>query len=223
MAVIPSFSGPDYAGRTADRMQQFDANSATRLQAELEARASAFGDIVTNIEKIANVSGSGALDPLANAYAGQKQPIFGTDYASMMDRLRQAEAVANIGRLNRAGTGGGGLSTPKSNIDTDTITVRDKKTGQTRIFNANQYDTLLTTELMDSDDGSRVRRYEVIDIGAPPIHGSTSGTGVVHSNPNAQDSVLDAGSIANEEAMITPKEIVLDGVRYDAQTGKRLE
>lgn len=106
--MIPMSRAPGYGAQFGQTAATFDTNAAARLDSQLKARSTALSSILGNIEDIAAVSGSGALDPLASAYAGQQGNIFGTDYAGQADRLRLAMSQAKIGALNRSGTGGGG-------------------------------------------------------------------------------------------------------------------
>lgn len=106
--MIPMSRTPGYGASFGQQAAQFDANAADRLKAQLDNRTAALGHILGNIEDIAAVSGSGALDPLGSAYAGQTAPIYGTDYAQSMDNLNMQMRQAQVAAMNRSGRGGGG-------------------------------------------------------------------------------------------------------------------
>lgn len=113
---VPSTRPPGYGAEYAAQQAAFDANSAARLKAEMEANADAFNTVVSNIKPIAEVSGGNLTpDRLLHMFAGAKDtPIFGGKYAQSADALRLAETMAKIGAANRSGRGGGSGTLSKS-------------------------------------------------------------------------------------------------------------
>lgn len=125
---VPSTRPPGYTSQFGDMLTQQSAARGEAVAAELDARASALGDILGNIKGIAEVGGGNiAPDLLIERFAGGQTPIFTNDYAGTMDNLRLADMVAGIGQKNRSGRSGGGAQGGGMTMDPRTrmVTLTD--------------------------------------------------------------------------------------------------
>lgn len=177
--VVPTFGAPGYGAQYAQLQAANDQTQGGMIEAQLGMYSDVIRGLMQNAEKVANVSGSGALDKIAGAYAGAREPLFGGDYAGAMDRLRQQALTADIGATNRRGTGGGGSGKPPKyggpgsdemviSIDGGAPLVIDAGDLETHQFNANSQGQKLTV-LQAGRPADTYNGYQAPAVpGAPP-------------------------------------------------------
>lgn len=203
MAIVPSARGPGYGREASQTAAAFDANAAQRLGSVLDANAESLGHILSNSERIAGIAGSGALDRLLNAYANSQQPMFGGEYAGMMDRLRMQMGQAQLAATNRSNRGGGGGSKSKTlTPDGNDVWVR-MPSGEITFMDAGKYDDMVSGITMSGNEDSFNNLPVVLgpgtlpreSFGAPTTGGAGGNPAGVQTNPtvNMQDNVTGTG------------------------------
>lgn len=182
MATVPSFGAPGFGADIAALHEAIAKSGAARTAAQLEAQSNVLRGVMQNADRIAEVSGSGALDRIARGPGGQEQDLFGGDYASAMDRLRQSAMQADIAAANRRGTGGAGAGTPK-----------DIKPGEFigddgNVYTWNSFDDATIAAIMSGQGPVKVAR-------GGPVY---KGPGAVTSTPAAPNEVGANGKVIVE-------------------------
>jgi hypothetical protein len=174
--AVPNFRGPGYG---ADYGGVLSEGSLGRLKAQTSNReldVDLLKSAMQNAERVANVSGSGALDRAVVQYGGgdPENPIFGGQYADVMDKIRLDLGRAEIGAKNRSGAGGAGKA-PASVLKADTMTIRDKNTGLESVIKTTGMDAMFLQGLVSNQNP----QYEVVSMGVP------TGIGAVNASPDA--------------------------------------
>lgn len=194
--VVPNFRGPGYA---AEQGAVLGEGSAARLASMLKNReleTDVIKSTMQNAERVANVAGSGALDKIAQGYAGATDPLYGGAYADVMDKLRTQKAQADIAATGRSNAGGKGKDT--SLLKSDTMVVKDKNTGLTSVIKTTGMDTAFLAGLVSGSNP----QYQVVSMGTPL---------------SASTSSLPAGAPEDDNTE------TIDGIKYDLTTGQPVE
>lgn len=208
--TIPASPPPGFGRQFGEMLAQHGANHSNSTSALLGARADALGHILSNVERIANVGGGNvAPDRLLGAFAGAQGPMIGGPYAEAMDRLRLAQAEADVAATNRSGSGGGGGGTRRASAGE--WIVRNTETGEITRFDPSDLDDALIANMMGSGN------VEVLRYGAPLDEGTTGPWAAQPPAGGGNPSPTASGGVAD---IPDGETISQDGVTYVRRGGQ---